>query len=327
MSIPKRHHYLPQFYLRGFCPAGDLWMYDREKGEIRRRNPKTVAVQKGFYAVRGPEGELDYAEVEKRLGVVETQAAPVIRKLDAGGALELKERYALAMFVALLKYRTTAFERQSAELQEVLSDSEAAKEMLAPSVEGVKTVLKQMGYGDAGLQEMAQRIYDHVREHGIEHRPGPNTRLDQILQGAYEVGTQLVLGPLTVALAPEGSGFNTSDDPFALVARAGAQDPRAWEGTEVVPPGYEGWIPLSWRCLLIAGHEELGGRYIRFDESDVEAANVMMAAQCERFFMGGDEVQLNRVAAELRRMTENGWVLPGRVDLSRHHASQSGGAD
>ena len=74
-----------------------------------------MAIRKGFYAVEGPNGEIDYAEVERRLGVVESQAAPAIRKLDAGGVLELGERYALAMFAALLKWRTTTFERQTAE--------------------------------------------------------------------------------------------------------------------------------------------------------------------------------------------------------------------
>lgn len=319
MSVPKRHHYLPQFYLKGFSVAGQLRVYDREKGEIRKQGPKTVAVEKGFYAVRGPGGELDYAEVEKRLGVVESQAAPAIRKLDdEGGELALNERYALAMFVALLKYRTTAFERQSSELSEMFSDPEAAKEMLAPSVEGVRVLLERAGYEDAGPSGMAQMVYETIREHGVEYRPNPNARLEQMLQGAYEVGTQLVQGALTVARAPEGCGFITSDDPYAVVARAGARDPHAGEGAEIIPPGYEGWIPLSGRSLLIAGHEELSGRYIRFDEAEVQAANVQIAAQCERFFIGGDETELNRVAAKLPEQIEDGWVGPGGVDLSRH---------
>ncbi len=326
MSVPKRHHYLPQFYLKGFCPTDGLWVYDREKGECRKSRPKAVAFKKGFYAVQGSDGELDYVEVEKRLGVVESQAAPVIKKLDAGGALELRERYALAMFVALLKYRTTAFERQSSEFNEAFSDPETAKEMLAPSVEGVEALLRRAGYEEAGLPQMARTVYEHIREQGVEHRPGPNARLEQMLQGAYELGTQLTLGPLTVARAPEGCRFITADDPYALVARAGAQDPRAWEGAEIIPPGYESWIPLSGRSLLIAGHEELSGRYIQFDDAEVQTTNVMIAAQCERFFMGGAEAQLKRVAGELSGETESGWVLPCGVDLSRHHLSRTDGS-
>ena len=107
-----------------------------------------------------------------------------------------------------------------------------------------------------------------------------------MLQGTHRLGTELVLGPLTVARSPEGCRFITADDPYAVVARAGAQDPHTWEEPHIIPPGHECWIPLSGRSLLIAGHEKLSGRYIQFDEVEVQAANVMIAAQCERFFMG-----------------------------------------
>lgn len=298
-------------------------MYDREKDEAHRRNPKNMAFRKGFYAVQGPDGELNYAEIEERLGVVENQAAPIIKKLDLGDALELRERYALAMFVALLKYRTTSFERQLSEFNLVLADPEAAKEMLASSVDGVKLLLKQIGYEDAELQEMAQVIYDHVHEHGVEHQPGPNARLEQMLQGAYELGTQLVLGDLTVARAPKDCCFITADNPYAVVAQPEAQDPFTWEGPGIIPPGYEGWIPLSGRSLLIAGHEGLNGRYIQFDESEVHAVNVMIAAQCERFLVGGDEAKLKRTAGELPEEIDSGWMLPGVVDLLRHYVSRA----
>ncbi len=97
LSKPRQHHFLSEFYLKGFCPAAELWVYDREKDEHRKLPPEKVAIRKDFYAVEGPNGEKDYAEVERRLGIIEHQAAPAIRKLDAGAKLELRERYALAM--------------------------------------------------------------------------------------------------------------------------------------------------------------------------------------------------------------------------------------
>ena len=324
MSVPKKHHYLPKFYLNEFCSDRDLWVYDLERGECRKSRPKTVAVKKGFYAVQDPDGSRDYAEVEKRLGVVESQAAPMIRKLDKGGRLELRERYALAMFAALLKWRTTTFERQVAEFNEVLADPEAAKEILAPSVEGVRILLKQIGYSDPELPEMAQMIYEHVHEHGVEYQPGPNARLEQMLQGTHKLGTELVLGSVTVAWEPEGSSFITADNPYMVVSSKEAQDPFTWEEPDIIPPGYESWIPLSARSLLIAGHEELSGRYIRFDEEEVLTANLMIAAQCERFIIAGDEAQLKRVAGELPREIKSGWILSGKVDLSRHHKPGDG---
>ena len=66
------------------------------------------------------------------------------------------------------------------------------------------------------------------------------------------------------------------------------------------------------RSLLIAGHEELSGRYTRFDEAEVHTTNVMIAAQSERFFMGGDEAQLMRVAEEAPPGDRKRVGAPGR---------------
>lgn len=50
MSKPKRHHFLPEFYLNGFTREGLLCVFDRETGEYRRQAPKNTAVIGHFYA-------------------------------------------------------------------------------------------------------------------------------------------------------------------------------------------------------------------------------------------------------------------------------------
>jgi hypothetical protein len=307
---------LSEFYLKGFCPAAELWVYDREKDEHRKLPPEKVAIRKDFYAVEGPNGEKDYAEVERRLGVVENQAAPAIRKLDAGAKLELRERYALAMFVALLKFRTPAFERQTEAFNSMVADLEQAKGLLAPSVEAVRIQLKQLGYDSPELPDLAQGVYDHIHEEGVQHWPGPNAHLEAMLGNAYQLGREFVLKAWTVARSPEGCPFITSDLPLAMVAAQDAQDPLLCEEPDIMPPGYEAWVPLSRSTLLIIGNEALSGRYIQLDEPAVHSANVMVAAQCERFFMAGDEESLMRTARALPKEIVEGWTLPGRMDLS-----------
>lgn len=40
MTLSKRHHYLPQFYLRGFTNIdGEYYIYDKQTEEIRKTNP------------------------------------------------------------------------------------------------------------------------------------------------------------------------------------------------------------------------------------------------------------------------------------------------
>lgn len=325
MGVAKKHHYLPEFHLRSFCPAGDLWVHDRGKDERRKLRPETAAIRKGFYTAETLDGGKDREEIERRLGIVENYAAPVIRKLDAGGWPELRERYALSVFVALLKYRTLAFERQSAEIRLALADPEVAKEKLAPSVGKVQAILKDSGYDGLELPELAREVYERIRKEGVQPLPGPNARLEWMLSGARELGKELCLLPWTLARPPEGRPFITADDPFAVVATAGIRHPLDFESPGIVAPGYETWIPLSRRSLLIIGHEALDGRSIRFHESEVHAVNVMMAAQCERFFMSGDEAQLTRVARELPPDVGSGFGLPERVDLSRYYGPDGAG--
>src|SRR5829696_9445381 len=74
VSTPKKHHYLPEFYLKGFSTAGELWVYDRKRGTYDKRRPETTAIRKGFYAVKDEHGKKDYGEVERRLSVIESHA-------------------------------------------------------------------------------------------------------------------------------------------------------------------------------------------------------------------------------------------------------------
>ena len=56
LSTPKKHHYLPEFYLKGFSTAGWLWVYDRERNAYSKRRPETVAIRKGFYSIEDQDG-------------------------------------------------------------------------------------------------------------------------------------------------------------------------------------------------------------------------------------------------------------------------------
>lgn len=85
MSRKRLHHYLPQFYLRGFTdpctPPGNapyVWVRDVATGFVSRRAPKNAAAESGYYAIeRGT--EKDYASVENELAAMESRAAVALR--------------------------------------------------------------------------------------------------------------------------------------------------------------------------------------------------------------------------------------------------------
>ncbi len=52
MSEPKRQHYVPRFYLAGFCRDGErLWLRDGEKKQTRSDRPENAAVINHYYSL------------------------------------------------------------------------------------------------------------------------------------------------------------------------------------------------------------------------------------------------------------------------------------
>ena len=78
---PKRHHFLPEFYLNGFARDGLLWLYDRDRKQYRRQTPHNTAIIGHYYAFENQEGEKDYS-VEKFLSVIEGKAKATIERLE-----------------------------------------------------------------------------------------------------------------------------------------------------------------------------------------------------------------------------------------------------
>lgn len=75
-SQPKRHHVLPQFYLRAWADEdGCVAMLGRDGREVRT-GTKALAVEKDFYTVTGPDGEKD-SSVEQALANRDAKGAAV----------------------------------------------------------------------------------------------------------------------------------------------------------------------------------------------------------------------------------------------------------
>jgi hypothetical protein len=88
---PKRHHYIPKFFLERFCRDGMLWVYDRESNEFRHQSPVNSAVIGDYYAAVGEEGGKNL-DAEKLLSRIETAARPVLEKVDAIGGQLVESR-------------------------------------------------------------------------------------------------------------------------------------------------------------------------------------------------------------------------------------------
>lgn len=107
MSEPRKHHYVPQFYQRGFVgdKSNRIWVYQKALSP-RRYAVKKTGMRIDLYAFRDKDGETDCGTVERQLARIDDQAAKVIQKLESGKALPDEERMRLCRFVSVMWRRT-----------------------------------------------------------------------------------------------------------------------------------------------------------------------------------------------------------------------------
>ncbi|NBB41372.1 DUF4238 domain-containing protein [Sphingobium yanoikuyae] len=112
MSIPRKHHYLPQFYLERWTRNGELYRYVRPQGadgilDCKRRAPKAVAYERDLYqmpniadAERSQFLEMEFFQR------IDDRAAIALRKVDSQQHTSPEDRVALAQFMISLLHRS-----------------------------------------------------------------------------------------------------------------------------------------------------------------------------------------------------------------------------
>jgi hypothetical protein len=117
MGSPKRHHFVPQFYLRRFTDDnGKLWVWDRVLGRSFIAKPGTIAAESQFYFHDGLHSAgHDPLTMERQFSALEHHAAVVtdhwlaqVRASAPGDPLEIPDddRDTMGIFLALQALRT-----------------------------------------------------------------------------------------------------------------------------------------------------------------------------------------------------------------------------
>ncbi len=114
MVPKKKHHYIPQFYLREFSdrygPKGQepyVWVYEKRMDKpAEKRSPKNIAAETHFYPASGVTSTKIQA-VEDALSRFESRVAPLLREvLSFRQVPQGKERLLFAYFLAVMLTRT-----------------------------------------------------------------------------------------------------------------------------------------------------------------------------------------------------------------------------
>lgn len=117
MPDPRRHHYVPQFYLRRFTDEREgFWVWDKKEDRVFRASPTSIAVETDFYKIHDfvPLGHDPYL-MEKQLGGIEDETSMItgqwinwLREINPLERIEIPaiNRQIVARFIALQYLRT-----------------------------------------------------------------------------------------------------------------------------------------------------------------------------------------------------------------------------
>lgn len=307
LTGPKRHHYLPRFYLDGFAKDGLVSIFDREKDEIRRQQPKDTTVIGHFYTMEDDLGRRRY-EVEAMLSEYEGKAASVIKKLATKQEIDSEERTDFAIFVALAAMRTPDMVDSIKSMNADLI-SHIAKRMYAD----VDTVAAQL----AGDEENAEKSADELLLEAqimveLAQNNGLTVTTDQKWAIATAIKTSLNVGPvlagrdwLVVHTDSDKKSFVTTDAPV-LLTTVSPRENNFW-GIGFGNADALVIFPLTSSCILIMHGDSGDFKHLECDREYVRKVNIGLAEHCQRFVIGRDESLVASLSSHLG-LAKSKWL-------------------
>lgn len=267
-----RHHFVPQWYLRGFsCSVRGkqfVWIYDKRPGRAPTcKSVKSIAWAPAYYAQERDDGSLDTDTLEKGLAVnIDTKVAELIATLDPANQsrfhLTKDQEELLAFFVALSMTRVPSFRNGLRGMYSQIA--QYMTEMIAPQL------WKGSGPAPAVTAEAKEWV-----------------TLSHMIEGAGEIAESLKAKEWQFFRAPFGTLFITSDNPVVFTGPAPAH------------PASEVFMTLTKSLAVVCTPQSTGNRYPIFDapRQQVRSMNSTIAkAARSRIFAAENSEGLERLA-------------------------------
>jgi hypothetical protein len=296
LTGPKRQHYLPRFYLDGFSRDGLVAVYDREKNEIRRQQPKDTTVIGHFYTMVDEQGRKRY-EIEALLSEYEGKASPVIKKLAAKESINADERTDLAVFIALGAMRTPDMV-DSLKLMNSDMVMRIAKMTFANVDQVAKRLAQDPDYAGKSAEEVraeAQTMVDMAQNDGIKAVTNEKWAVSMAIRMSMEVAPILAGRNWDVVHRnTEKKSFVTADAPVVLTTVA--PRPNDFWGVGFGNADALAIFPLTESCVLLMHGADGGFAHKQGNQEFVRRTNLGVASRCQRFVVGRDEALLRSLA-------------------------------
>jgi len=304
MNEPKRHHYLPQFYLKNFCKNGFLWVYDREDNKYRQQTPINTAVKKKYYTAIGLDGR-SHNEIESVLANIEDKTKHIIEKINRKHSIDLEDKCILAIFMAFLYVRVPEFEMEINELTEKFL--KRYNKLVIPNEKQAEIIIKQFA-NDKDQESMSpKKLLDFVRNENYRIKVPRQHSLKTMYFLAREFPLIFIQMDWQFWYSSKNSSFITSDNPF-VVSR-----PQNYNGPYGIgTKGAKKLVPLNQKvCLVMCDKgESVINRQV--SSKDVRSVNGLIALECDRFLISKDKSLLESL---VKICKIDKWRKKSRVKL------------
>lgn len=309
MTKPKRHHYLPQFYLQYFCKDGNFWIFDRKTKEFRSQTPKNTALKSNYYTFKNSKGN-KVTEIEHLLSQIEGNAKCIIEKVINWENITPQEKENLSLFIAFMMNRVPDFEKSVNKVYE----------------HTIKSTLKMM-YSDP--KRVQATLDEFERERGeklglsaeelVEFHKGDNIKviidrvksLELMIDISFKIFHFFKQMDWLFLHSPQEASFITTDNPVVLVPSE--KFPKGPYGMGILFPGVRKVFPISQStCLIMYDHGELLLHH-KTNKQTVRNINLNVAQFTERFLIGRDELLIKNI---VRKTKINQWDYKGRITIN-----------
>lgn len=210
MNAPRKHHFLPQFYLRGFAADGLLERIDKGSLESIHGRVRNLAAIRDYHRLDADDVDDQFA-LEKQLGEIEGQLAASLRSVLDAGISDDQTHARLIELVSLLRMRVPA----------VKSFIEQSLEQVVRSTGQMLERHGQLPTAPVGLEDAL--TMDNI---GIQIRNWICLKFMFEIASSPDVLRIMISMKPTLIDAQEGACFITSDQPVGLFnPRAEANTP------------------------------------------------------------------------------------------------------
>lgn len=304
-SGAKRHHFLPQFLLRGFAdPRGrqdSIFQLDvRNRRAPKRVGIQTAASRRRLYTVPDENGRPSNRN-EGYLALVETHAAPAIRRLtDDITSITAAERATVAYFLALQTMRTPV---AAADIEATANHSlrAFAGEMFSDRSAFAIRYREHYGAGatETEIEAFREEVLAEVREGGVTiggHEAAMSTALVEALRSV-----PVIFAFDWTLLRARSGGVITSDRGFAI---DDPSPPFPWAAQGLLSSDRaETTIPIGDTiCLAIRpGEADAGMDERKLSVADLERLNLRTYGWADSYVFAARQDHLDRVRVAARR--------------------------